>query len=599
MQVSATSTETVAPIGSPSTATTGPQSLVVVVNANLFDFNSGSTAYPPTQTNYTPVNDTTLFSSNPQGFGWQSTAGISSFDRGPLTGNQADVRRDVNYGLPGVTGTFSVLTGNGTFFVNVTVGDLLLARDLIQFNAEGGAIEVPSLSTLGNHWTHAGFTVTVTDGQLDIAISDLGGNDASWIVNAIEIRPAASVQQISISGPTGSLPADGSVDLYTGNGAVPNSLLTVTTTLGNLSGNIDADPNYDGVQVQADGNGSFTFNVKRPNLNDTPETGNNTNPEAFNVLAIDGSRQGNLSLTYTAKSHVLNKNLTVGNATGNEDTAIPLSISSQLNDLDGSETLSITIGNVPIGATLSAGNNTGGGVWTLTPAQLGNLTITPPLHDEDNMLLTVTATFTDSTIAPFDTQILTGNITVLVRAVADVPTLNVGNSTGNQGTAIPLNISGNLIDTDGSETLKYIITGVPAGATLNAGFESPAGTWTLEAGDVTGLTITPNVNSSTSFSLNVVAQAIEGENFGDIDGPTPAVATANSTIQTINVTIVPTTQLHFDFNAGAGNSGLNTAGGYIGVGRRQPVQRHLGLWLDEPGDDRGPRFARRPAPRLP
>ena len=44
-----------------------------------------------------------------------------------------------------------------------------------------------------------------------------------------------------------------------------------------------------------------------------------------------------------------------------------------------SETLSIEITGVPAGATLSAGTDNGGGSWTLTPAELAGLTITPPL----------------------------------------------------------------------------------------------------------------------------------------------------------------------------------------------------------------------------
>ena len=65
-------------------------------------------------------------------------------------------------------------------------------------------------------------------------------------------------------------------------------------------------------------------------------------------------------------------------ATGDEDSAIALTITSSLLDTDGSETLSIEITGVPAGATLSAGTDNGGGSWTLTPAELAGLTITPP-----------------------------------------------------------------------------------------------------------------------------------------------------------------------------------------------------------------------------
>jgi hypothetical protein len=157
---------------------------------------------------------------------------------------------------------------------------------------------------------------------------------------------------------------------------VPNSILTLTTSLGNFTG-IDADSVYDGFQVQADAGGNFTFALQRPSFVDPPESAGNQTA-VINALAIDGSRQGNTTQLYTPQSHVLNPNLSVSNATGNEDTAIPLTINSALNDLDGSETLTITITGVPAGATLSTGTDNGGGNWSLTQGQLAGLTLTPP-----------------------------------------------------------------------------------------------------------------------------------------------------------------------------------------------------------------------------
>src|SRR4029453_11908216 len=53
-------------------------------------------------------------------------------------------------------------------------------------------------------------------------------------------------------------------------------------------------------------------------------------------------------------------------------------IAASLVDTDGSETLTIQISGVPAGATLSAGTNLGGGVWSLTSAQLAGPPPTPP-----------------------------------------------------------------------------------------------------------------------------------------------------------------------------------------------------------------------------
>ena len=58
-------------------------------------------------------------------------------------------------------------------------------------------------------------------------------------------------------------------------------------------------------------------------------------------------------------------------------------------DNDGSETLSITISGVPAGAVLSAGTETpeGSGIYTLTVAELENLTITPPKDSSDDFTM--------------------------------------------------------------------------------------------------------------------------------------------------------------------------------------------------------------------
>ncbi len=68
--------------------------------------------------------------------------------------------------------------------------------------------------------------------------------------------------------------------------------------------------------------------------------------------------------------------LTVADASGAEDSAIALTVSSSLTD--SSETLEVTISGVPTGASLSAGTDNGDGTWTLTQAQLAGLTLTPP-----------------------------------------------------------------------------------------------------------------------------------------------------------------------------------------------------------------------------
>ena len=49
--------------------------------------------------------------------------------------------------------------------------------------------------------------------------------------------------------------------------------------------------------------------------------------------------------------------LKISPASGNEDSAIALDVETALSDLDGSETLTVLIGAIPVGATLSDGIN--------------------------------------------------------------------------------------------------------------------------------------------------------------------------------------------------------------------------------------------------
>ncbi|WP_284198481.1 tandem-95 repeat protein [Azospirillum oryzae] len=218
--------------------------------------------------------------------------------------------------------------------------------------------------------------------------------------------------------------------------------------------------------------------------------------------------------------------LSVTSARGNEDTAIALTISPALTDTDGSEALSIIIAGVPAGAILSAGTHNADGTWTLTPAQLSGLTITPPSNSDVDFDLTVTAVAKDG-VAVEATKSETLRVTV--DPVSDTPTLNVTSARGNEDSAIALSISPALTDTDGSEALSIVIAGVPTGAILSAGTHNADGTWTLTPAQLTGLTITPPTNSDVDFDLTVTAVAKDG------------VAVAATKSETLHVTVDPVT----------------------------------------------------------
>ncbi|UIJ39320.1 cadherin-like domain-containing protein [Desulfobaculum bizertense] len=217
-------------------------------------------------------------------------------------------------------------------------------------------------------------------------------------------------------------------------------------------------------------------------------------------------------------------NVSVQNVTGFEDSPIPLSLSSALVDTDGSETLATVITGVPAGATLSAGTDLGGGRWEVDPADLGSLTITPPLNFSGDINLALESTTTE--ISNNDTAFNRSPFVVSVTGVADTPTLNTLPTSGSEDSQLPLPISGSLFDVDGSETLSFVISAVPAGATLSAGTLNPDGTWTLTPAELSGLTITPPLHFSGNFDLTVTAIATERD--GDVaqtSAPLPVTVT--------------------------------------------------------------------------
>ena len=226
-------------------------------------------------------------------------------------------------------------------------------------------------------------------------------------------------------------------------------------------------------------------------------------------------------------------------AAGNEDTVIPLDIQASLVDTDGSETIvSATITGVPDGATLSAGTDLGGGTWVLTPAELTGLNITPPADSNEDFDITVSATVQENDGA---TATTVTTLNVGLTDVADAPTVTVQGAAAQEDTAISLDITATLNDTDGSETITDItVSGVPTGASLSAGTDNGNGTWTLTTADLAGLTITPAADSNVDFSLTVSATSTEDD--GD---EITTVATLNVDVAGVadapTVTVAPIT----------------------------------------------------------
>ncbi|CCG07417.1 FecR domain-containing protein [Pararhodospirillum photometricum] len=220
--------------------------------------------------------------------------------------------------------------------------------------------------------------------------------------------------------------------------------------------------------------------------------------------------------------------LTGGPVTGLEDGTLALSLAAALADTDGAETLALTIAGLPAGATLSAGTRNADGTWSLTPAQLTGLTLTPPADSDAGFTLIVTATATETSNGT--TQSTQIEVPVTLTAVADTPVVTVSDVSGTEdGAAIPLVVTASTPDTDGSETLSLIFTGVPQGVTLSAGTYDPTTqAWTLTPAQVVGLTLTTPAQYSGSFDITVTARTTES-----------ATGTSAEASDTFSVSVAP------------------------------------------------------------
>jgi autotransporter-associated beta strand protein len=216
-----------------------------------FEFNAPGS---PTASGYASVLPTTTYNAATS-YGWTTTTGLFTQDRGGPT----TLLRSFT---AGPDNTFRVDLPNGTYTANVTLGDTINPHGPIDVLQGGVSLLGGNLiNTTAGQFITRSFPVTVTGGNLQLEFKSLG-DDGVFVLNALDLYTSTSAITLMSSAPT--LPADGtSTVTISGTGAVPNSLITVATTLGTIT-TTDVDPNYAGVQVHADGSGHFSFVLQAP-----------------------------------------------------------------------------------------------------------------------------------------------------------------------------------------------------------------------------------------------------------------------------------------------------------------------------------------------
>jgi hypothetical protein len=234
---------------------------------------------------------------------------------------------------------------------------------------------------------------------------------------------------------------------------------------------------------------------------------------SFTALAVEGNAgtagTTPLEMTLTLRPVADAPLLALADATGAEDRPLALSIAAAPGDADGSESLlRVMVQGVPAGATLSAGSRGTNGVWTLQPADLAGLTLTPPAHFSGALQLTVTAVAAEAATGAEAST--TGTMGLWVTPVADAPVLTVANAGGMEDQSLALPLGAALVDKDGSERLLDLqVSGLPEGFTLSAGTSMGGGVWNLPAASLSGLRLTPAADWNGQLHLTVSATSEE------------------------------------------------------------------------------------------
>ena len=266
-----------------------------------------------------------------------------------------------------------------------------------------------------------------------------------------------------------------------------------------------AQPAHGAVVLNADGTVTYTPDA---NYNGT---------DSFTYTISDGAggfdtATVSLSVTGDADAPVV----VADDVSGAEDGGwIGLDLSANLADTDGSETLAITISNVPEGAQLSAGTDLGGGNWTVAPEELSLLSINPADDFSGAMDLGVSVTATD---AGGDTATVESAFTVTVTPTGDV-TVSVDDVTGSEDAVeIGLGLSTesfSIDDADGSEVLQSIeitFTDLPEGAEVNnATYNEETGAYSVPtAAALAIVSVSAPENWSGDFNVTLEVTSNEG-----------------------------------------------------------------------------------------
>lgn len=296
----------------------------------------------------------------------------------------------------------------------------------------------------------------------------------------------------------------------------------------------------------------------------TTEQGQAGDPNTGSGAGIDIRRATDVATITVTITPTVDTPVVKANAVGLEDTIIAIPNAVTLADPDGSEsyTFRIQAASVPAGARIYGADGAGGlveiaasgGYYTLTQAQTVGLAILPPqhfstAHTTPDIVLVTETLVSDGAAGPVT---FTNAIAVEVQGVADAPgsfPVTVAASEDEPyaiGAAIVAAAGGNLdnarVDADGSETLSFVLSGVPAGVlpSASAGTVSylGGGRWSVSADAVPTLVLPPVLDYSGNdpypgLAVTAVTQEVDSDQA--ISVPWPLSITVSPVINAATV----------------------------------------------------------------
>ncbi|MCB2051056.1 MAG: VWA domain-containing protein [Novosphingobium sp.] len=370
-------------------------------------------------------------------------------------------------------------------------------------------------------------TVFITENPVSDGEVDFTDNDAQ-ASTTIKLSWTPDIDPPSISVNEGvddvCVKEDGSVDVRVqaslDTNASPNEVLSVTVTgidsswgFSSSIGTYNAAAGTWTVTLPAGQNLDTLLTFAPPADSDIDLTGLSavaTSTDTVAGISAD-SPQDVFNIIVDAVADV--PNLSANAANGEEGTTIPLTISTSVNDTDGSEVIEvIKISNLPAGATLTAGTENGG-VWTLTTADLAGLGINVPDGVFGDFTLNVESVAFEQNTNGIEKDLTDNRASAFTEiklsvSVDTIPEIGDDEKVVDETNLGPITVNGTLgVDFfgDAPGTVK------PAGASSFTAIGSVAGSQLTSQGEIVTVSVSGNQYVGTAGGRTIFTLTIQND----------------------------------------------------------------------------------------